>query len=91
MHDWIAVWDKYAQKTIIGQVVNKNAAKNSVIIVDSLHYIDNDLVSPSYQLPILYECPGCRINNPRYNTVRNCVQTGTYTTYTCTNRYNNDM
>ncbi len=91
MHDWVAVWDRYRQQTIIGHIVNKNISTNSVIVSHGLHYTDNDLASPSYNLPIIYECPGCVINNPRYNSIWNSIKRRTYTTYLCTNQYDVDL
>src|SRR5438034_51534 len=91
MHDWVAIWDHYRQQTIIGYIVNKNISTNSVIVSHGLHYTDNDLVSPSYNLPIIYECPGCVINNPWFNSIWNSIKRGTYTTYLCTNQYDVDL
>ena len=89
--DWIVVWNGAAQCAVVGHVVNKNVACNDVIIAHGVHYVDNDLVSPSYLSSIVAECPGCSFNVAKYNNIWNDQRRGLYTAYACTFRVDVDL
>ena len=73
IREWVTVYNPTAQAVIIGQIRNKTAYVNAVVIQHWLHWIDNDNVSPSYLQTIVQPCPGCNLHDPRY-TSRNPVR-----------------
>ncbi|CAB4392573.1 unnamed protein product [Rhizophagus irregularis] len=85
--EWVVVWDQYAKHAIFGHIVNKYAQTNSIIVQHYMHFIDGDVISPSYQKPIGTACQGCSINNPCFNDIwiDKCRLTQCH--YTCTSKY----
>jgi hypothetical protein len=50
--EWIAIWDQYANKAILGHVVNKHPQSQSIIVQHFNHFLDSDVLSPTYQKPV---------------------------------------